>query len=373
MKIREIYKSEPGNHRYTIYRGEEPKPFHDSGIPMGTDIPRKAFMRGVPSKLINHIMTKLEKEVPSENFYTELEEGFPDFSRMSPYNDHNDRNCSLCKGSGNEKSYDELNNKPGHIYIQKPRPKCPRCDGTGKKAAHLHSMPDEGIDEAPMGPIAKGLATAAATASMAGGVNADPGGDHEKYGTDIKANPEYNVPDKPGDNTPVPKVNLKQYEKPIKQLAVNFMKQQKYFSGIWPKGTTGPYITNSKGKVAMATKEIGKNYIVLSTRYREASLGAAPPNAMNGAEITIRFGDYSRGEPLPGMNNAYSINKPSPTTITSVRLNVLNDGPLDVARYAYKKFTGKIPHLSDQEYTKPGEMQAAGFYDLIGKDISKIK
>ena len=236
----------------------------------------------------------------------------------------------------------------------------------------IQLMESAQLSEAPMGPVAKGLATAAAVGSMAGDASADPGGSHEKYGQDIKANPEYNVPDKPGDNTPVPKVNLKQYEKPIKQLAVNFMKQQKYFSGVWPKGMTGPYL-GSKGKVYMATREKGKYHIVLVTRYREAHMGLGPPNAMNTAEITIRFGDYSRGERLPGPINAYSINKPSPTTITSVRLNVLNDGIPDVARYAHKKFTGKIPHLSDQEYTKPGEMRAAGFYDLIGKDISKIK
>lgn len=75
MRLREIYK--PKGVRYTIYRGEKPQPFHDSGIPLGSDIPRKAFMRGVPSKLINHIMNKLETEVPSEKFYTELEEGLP--------------------------------------------------------------------------------------------------------------------------------------------------------------------------------------------------------------------------------------------------------------------------------------------------------
>ena len=73
MQIREIY--EPKGIRYTIYRGEKPGAFQDSGIPMGTDIPRKAFMRGVPSKLITHIMNKLEAQVPSEKFYTEIEEG----------------------------------------------------------------------------------------------------------------------------------------------------------------------------------------------------------------------------------------------------------------------------------------------------------
>jgi hypothetical protein len=276
MQIREIYERKPKGIRYTIYRGEKPGAFHDSGIPLGTEMPRKAFMHGVPSKLINHIMNKLETEVPSEKFYTELE-------------------------------------------------------------------------EAPMGPIAKAAATAGAVAGLAGGVAADPGA---IPGTEPQANPEYN---QPGDNTPVPKVNLKQYEKPIKQLAVNFMKQQEYFSGMWPKGTTGPYITGSNGKVYMATREIGKNYIVLNTRYREASLGAAPPNAMNTAEITIRFGGYS------------------PTTITSVELDVLNDNGPDLPRYVYKKFTGKVPHLSDQKFTKPGQMTAAGFYELIGKDISKIK
>ena len=218
-----------------------------------------------------------------------------------------------------------------------------------------------------MGPLAKAAATAGAVAGLAGGVAADPGA---IPGTEPQANPEYN---QPGDNTPVPKVNLKQYEKPIKQLAVNFMKQQEYFSGMWPKGTTGPYITGSNGKVYMATREIGKNYIVLSTRYREASLGAAPPNTMNTAEITIRFGEFSRGDALQDKPNMFNINKPSPTTITSVELDVLNDNSPDLPRYVYKKFTGKVPHLSDQKFTKPGQMTAAGFYELIGKDISKIK
>ena len=317
MRLREIYK--PKGVRYTIYRGEKPQPFHDSGIPLGSDIPRKAFMRGVPSKLINHIMNKLETEVPSEKFYTELEEGLP---------------AKIATAAGISLAGDVV------------------AKGVKKIAKKIKDDPkdaDEELEEAPMGPLAKAAATAGAVAGLAGGVAADPGA---IPGTEPQANPEYN---QPGDNTPVPKVNLKQYEKPIKQLAVNFMKQQEYFSGMWPKGTTGPYITGSNGKVYMATREIGKNYIVLNTRYREASLGAAPPNAMNTAEITIRFGGYS------------------PTTITSVELDVLNDNGPDLPRYVYKKFTGKVPHLSDQKFTKPGQMTAAGFYELIGKDISKIK
>ena len=296
MQIREIYKPKPKGIKYTIYRGEKPGPFHDSGIPLGTDTPRKAFMHGVPSKLINQIMDKLEKDVPSEKFYTELE-------------------------------------------------------------------------EAPMGPIAKGLATAAATAGMAGAVAADPGA---IPGTEPQANPEYNAPT---DTTPVQKLDIKQYEKPIKQLAVNFMKQQKYFSGVWPKGTVGPKILDSSGKIMMTTTEIGKNHIVLKTRYDEAWMGArpGPTNPANFALITIRFGQFSRGDALPDKPNMYNINKPSPTTITSVELDVLNDGGLDMARYAWKKFAGKVPHLSDQKFTKPGQMQAAGLYDLIGKDITKIK
>jgi len=75
MRLREVYRPQPT--RYTIYRGEKPGAFHDSGIPLGTEMPRKAFMHGVPSKLINHIMDKLEAEVPSEKFYTEIEEGLP--------------------------------------------------------------------------------------------------------------------------------------------------------------------------------------------------------------------------------------------------------------------------------------------------------
>tara|TARA_R110001592_G_scaffold1805_14_gene10921 strand:- start:25639 stop:26166 length:528 start_codon:yes stop_codon:yes gene_type:complete len=77
LRLREIYKPKPKGVKYTIYRGEKPGAFHDSGIPMGTEMPRKIFMRGVTSKLINHVMSKLEAEIPSEKFYAELEEGLP--------------------------------------------------------------------------------------------------------------------------------------------------------------------------------------------------------------------------------------------------------------------------------------------------------
>jgi hypothetical protein len=340
MRIREIYKPKPKGIKYTIYRGEKPAAFHDSGIPMGTEMPRKAFMHGVPSKLINHIMDKLAKEVPSEKFYTELEEGLP---------------AKIATAAGISLAGDIV------------------AKGIKKIAKKIKDDPkdaDEELEEAPMGPIAKGLATAAATASMAGAVSADPGSD-EKYDNREPGTPEYNAP---RTNDQVEVADLKQYEQQLRQLAVNFMKQQKYFSGIWPKGTAGPTIISSDGEVYMPTRKIGKDYIQFSTRYKEAALGAAPPNASNGAVITIKFGEFSRGEKIPGMDvDAYSINRPSPTTITSVDLDVLNDGVPDVARYAYKKFAGKVPHLSDQKFTKPGQMQAAGFYDLIGKDISEIK
>ena len=371
MRLREVYK--PKGVRYTIYRGEKPQPFHDSGIPLGSDIPRKAFMRGVPSKLINHIMNKLETEVPSEKFYTELEEGLP--AKIATAAGISLAGDIVAKGvkkiakkvKNDPKDDEDLDEKAPSdaIYgifangkditaryssLADAKKAAAELQQKNSKTVYTVKKADpENIEEAPMGPIAKAAATAGAVAGLAGGVAADPGA---IPGTEPQANPEYN---QPGDNTPVPKVNLKQYEKPIKQLAVNFMKQQEYFSGMWPKGTTGPYITGSNGKVYMATREIGKNYIVLNTRYREASLGAAPPNAMNTAEITIRFGGYS------------------PTTITSVELDVLNDNGPDLPRYVYKKFTGKVPHLSDQKFTKPGQMTAAGFYELIGKDISKIK
>ena len=63
LRLREIYKPKPKGVKYTIYRGEKPGAFHDSGIPMGTEMPRKIF--------------KLEAEIPSEKFYAELEEGLP--------------------------------------------------------------------------------------------------------------------------------------------------------------------------------------------------------------------------------------------------------------------------------------------------------
>jgi hypothetical protein len=339
LRLREIYQPKPKGVKYTIYRGEKPAAFHDSGIPMGTEMPRKAFMHGVPSKLINRIMDKLENEVPSEKFYTELEEGLP---------------AKIATAAGISLAGDVV------------------AKGVKKIAKKIKDDPkdaDEELEEAPMGPLAKAAATAGAVASMAGGVAADPGA---IPGTEPQANPEYNAP---VDNTPVQKLNIKQYEKPIKQLAINFMKQQKYFSGIWPKGTVGPKILSSSGKIMMTTTEIGKNHIVLKTRYDEAWMGArpGPVNQANFALITIRFGEFSRGNALPDKPNMFNINKPSPTTITSVELDVLNDGGLDMARYAYKQFTGKVPHLSDQKFTKPGQMKAAGFYDLIGKDITKIK
>lgn len=351
MQIREIYERKPKGIRYTIYRGEKPEPFHDSGIPMGTDIPRKAFLRGVPSKLIKQIMDKLEAEVPSEKFYTELEEKAPSDAIYGIFANGKDITARYSSLADAKKAAEELRQK------------------NSKTVYTVKKTDPENIEEAPMGPIAKGLATAAATAGMAGAVAADPGA---IPGTEPQANPEYNAPT---DTTPVQKLDIKQYEKPIKQLAVNFMKQQKYFSGVWPKGTVGPKILDSSGKIMMTTTEIGKNHIVLKTRYDEAWMGArpGPTNPANFALITIRFGQFSRGDALPDKPNMYNINKPSPTTITSVELDVLNDGGLDMARYAWKKFAGKVPHLSDQKYTKPGEMQAAGFYDLIGKDIAKIK
>lgn len=289
MRIREI--STPKNSKYTIYKGEKPGAFHNSGIPMGTEIPRVVFMRGVTSKLINHIMDKLEDEVPSQKFYKELE-------------------------------------------------------------------------EAPMNPFAKAAATVGAVAGMAGGVAADPGA---IPGTEPQANPEYNIP---SDDIPVQKMDIKKYEKSIKQIALSFMQQQKYFSGVWPKGSAGPKIIDSTGKVMMTTTEMGKNHIVLKTRYKEAWLGAHHPSwnpRANYALITIRFGDLSRGDQIVG--KGYEINRPSPTTITGVELDVLNDGGADMARSAWKQFGKRVPHLSDQKYTKKGEMQRAGLYDLIGLDI----
>jgi len=78
-----------------------------------------------------------------------VDEGFPDYKMMTRGYDHNDKTCPVCKGSGNEKSYDGLNNKPGHVYIQKPKPKCPRCNGTGKKIEEgaISRQRDELIDE----------------------------------------------------------------------------------------------------------------------------------------------------------------------------------------------------------------------------------
>jgi hypothetical protein len=163
MRIREIYKPKPKGIRYTIYRGEKPAAFHDSGIPMGTEMPRKAFMHGVPSKLINHIMDKLAAEVPSEKFYTELEEGLP---------------AKIATAAGISLAGDIV------------------AKGIKKIAKKIKDDPkdaDEELEEAPMGPIAKGLATAAATASMAGAVSADPGSD-EKYDNREPGTPEYNAP-----------------------------------------------------------------------------------------------------------------------------------------------------------------------------------
>jgi len=240
MRLREIYKSKPV--KYTIYRGEKPAAFHDSGIPMGTEMPRKAFMHGVPSKLINHIMDKLENEVPSEKFYTELEEGLP--AKIATAAGISLAGDVVAKGvkkiakkiKDDPKDADEeleeaeedpwdrhmrqmapINKAKGHLPYVNADPinkakglnKCVDC-GRMEKDCECpgHDHANEELEEAPMGPLAKAAATAGAVAGLAGGVAADPGA---IPGAEPQANPEYNAP-ATGDDYVRPEIDKKAAE-----------------------------------------------------------------------------------------------------------------------------------------------------------------
>ena len=213
----------------------------------------------------------------------------------------------------------------------------------------------------------KAAATALAVGSMAGAdLSADPGA---IPGTEPEANPEYNIQ---ADDTRVKKANLEQYMEPLKKLAVTFMKQQKYFSGIWPSGMAGPKIIDNSGKINIVPTNITANTITFKIRYAEAFFGGTPPMPNNVAEVTISLGVPSRGDQITTTSSGakgYEINRPSPTTITSVKLDVLNDDAGDLKRMVWQKFGKKVPHLSDKTYTKKGEMQRDGLYELIGLDI----
>jgi hypothetical protein len=138
LNIIEATKVQEGsNDSYYAYHNAAEKWAKDTGQPKekfayaGVDVqdkyiePEMKKYGLVPDSYQGKGVTKYRRE--------NTEEGFPDYKMMTRGHDHNDKTCPVCKGSGNEKSYDELNNKPGHVYIQKPKPKCPSCDGTGKK------------------------------------------------------------------------------------------------------------------------------------------------------------------------------------------------------------------------------------------------
>ena len=79
MKLRELteiqrpqYNPEP---RYTLYRKMPHIPFHDSGVPMGEELPKKAFIKGVPGKHVQDFLNKLNSLDDKEEFTAEIEEG----------------------------------------------------------------------------------------------------------------------------------------------------------------------------------------------------------------------------------------------------------------------------------------------------------
>ena len=63
MKLRELTEIQRPQYnpeqRYTIYRGMKHIPYHDSGVPMGDELPKKAFVKGVPGNMVQGFLNKL--------------------------------------------------------------------------------------------------------------------------------------------------------------------------------------------------------------------------------------------------------------------------------------------------------------------------
>ncbi len=78
MKLRELTEIQRPQYnpeqRYTIYRGMKHIPYHDSGVPMGDDIPKKAFVKGVPGNMVQNFLNKLNDIDSKEEFTVELDE-----------------------------------------------------------------------------------------------------------------------------------------------------------------------------------------------------------------------------------------------------------------------------------------------------------
>ena len=78
MKLRELTEIQRPQYnpeqRYTIYRGMKHVPYHDSGVPMGDDLPKKAFVKGVPGNMVQNFLNKLNDIDSKEEFTVELDE-----------------------------------------------------------------------------------------------------------------------------------------------------------------------------------------------------------------------------------------------------------------------------------------------------------
>ena len=81
MKLRELTEIQRPQYnpeqRYTIYRGMKHIPYHDSGVPMGDELPKKAFVKGVPGNMVQGFLNKLNDLDSKEEFTVALDEFMP--------------------------------------------------------------------------------------------------------------------------------------------------------------------------------------------------------------------------------------------------------------------------------------------------------
>lgn len=79
MKLRELTEIQRPQYnpeqRYTLYRKMPHIPYHDSGVPMGEEMPKKAFVKGVPGNHVQDFLNKLNSLDAKEEFTAEIEEG----------------------------------------------------------------------------------------------------------------------------------------------------------------------------------------------------------------------------------------------------------------------------------------------------------
>ena len=78
MKLRELTEIQRPQYnpeqRYIIYRGMKHIPYHDSGVPMGDELPKKAFVKGVPGNMVQDFLNKLNDIDSKEEFTVALDE-----------------------------------------------------------------------------------------------------------------------------------------------------------------------------------------------------------------------------------------------------------------------------------------------------------